>query len=102
MVDDRIIIFHFNKPFLDFLTLYNGDSTGIGWIVPGAYYQKVGPDGFKAHPIGAGPFKFVSQEVGVEMVFEAWDAYWRKVPRVKTQSSKALAGRAARRRAWRV
>ena len=92
VVDDRIIIFHFNKPFLDFLTLYNGDATGIGWIVPGAYYQKVGPDGFKAHPIGAGPFKFVSQEVGVEMVFEAWDAYWRKVPGVKTLVVKGIGG----------
>jgi peptide/nickel transport system substrate-binding protein len=92
VVDDRTIIFHFNKPFLDFMTLYNGDSTGIGWVVPAAYYQKVGPDGFKAHPIGAGPFKFVSQEVGVQMVFEAWDAYWRKTPGVKKLVVKGIGG----------
>jgi peptide/nickel transport system substrate-binding protein len=92
IVDDRTIIFHFNKPFLDFMTLYNGDSTGAGWIVPKAYYQKVGADGFKAHPIGAGPFKFVSQEVGVKMVFEAWQAYWRKTPGVKTLVVRGIGG----------
>lgn len=92
IVDDRTIIFHFNKPFLDFMTLYNGDSTGAGWIVPRGYYQKVGPDGFKAHPIGAGPFKFVSQEVGVKMVFEAWDGYWRKAPGVKTLIVRGIGG----------
>lgn len=92
IVDDRTIIFHFNKPFLDFLTLYNGDNTGIGWIVPRDYYQKVGPDGFKGHPIGAGPFKFVSQDVGVQMVFEAWDDYWRKVPGVKKLVVRGIGG----------
>src|SRR5262247_4618741 len=33
-VDDRTIIFHFKEPFVDFLDLYNGVTTGIGWIVP--------------------------------------------------------------------
>src|SRR5207245_11272530 len=84
IVDDRTIIFHFKEPFVDFLDLYNGVTTGIGWIVPKHYYEHVGRDGFKAHPIGAGPFKFVSQEAGVQMVFEAWEEYWRRSPGVKT------------------
>ena len=92
IVDDRTIVFHFNKPFLDFMTLYNGDNTGIGWVVPKDYYQKVGAEGFKTHPIGAGPFKFVSQQVGVQMVFEAWDAYWRKTPGVKRLVVKGIGG----------
>jgi peptide/nickel transport system substrate-binding protein len=84
LVDDRTIIFHFKEPFVDFLDLYNGVATGIGWIVPQHYYERVGRDGFKAHPLGAGPFKFVSQEAGVQMVFEAWEDYWRRPPGVKT------------------
>jgi peptide/nickel transport system substrate-binding protein len=92
IVDDRTIIFHFNKPFIDFMALYNGDNTGAGWVVPKAYYQKVGAEGFKAHPIGAGPFKFVSQEVGVKMVFEAWEDYWRKTPGVKTLVVRGIGG----------
>jgi peptide/nickel transport system substrate-binding protein len=83
-VDERTIIFHFKEPFVEFMDLYNGIVTGIGWIVPGHYYEKVGRDGFKAHPIGAGPFTFVRQEAGVQMVFAAWEAYWRRTPAAKT------------------
>jgi peptide/nickel transport system substrate-binding protein len=82
IVDERTIIFHFKEPFIDFMDLYNGNVTGIGWIVPGKYYEKVGADGFKQHPIGAGPFKLASQQAGTQMVFEAWDGYWRRTPGV--------------------
>jgi peptide/nickel transport system substrate-binding protein len=84
IVDDRTIIFHFKEPFVEFLDLCNGGISGIGWIVPEHYYKKVGRDGFKANPMGAGPYKFVSQEAGVQMVFEAWEQYWRRSPGVKT------------------
>ena len=82
IVDDRTIIFHFKEPFVDFLDLYNGSGSGIGWIVPRHYYGQVGKDGFKARPIGAGPFRFVSQEAGVQVSVEAWDQYWRRAPGV--------------------
>jgi peptide/nickel transport system substrate-binding protein len=96
IVDDRTIIFHFKEPFVDFLDLYNGGATGVGWIVPQHYYEQVGKDGFKAHPLGAGPFKFVSQEAGVQMVFEAWEGYWRRAPGVKTIVVKGIRDLAAR------
>ena len=57
--------------------------TGAGWIVPKKYVEKVGDDGFKKAPIGAGPYKFVSFTPGVELVLEAFDQYWRKTPMVK-------------------
>ncbi len=96
IVDDRTIIFHFKEPFVDFLDLYNGVGTGIGWIVPRHYYEQVGKDGFKARPMGAGPFKFVSQEVGVQMGFEAWQEYWRRPPGVKTITVKGIRDLTAR------
>ena len=58
-------------------------ATGAAWIVPKAYVEKVGEDGFKKAPIGAGPYKFVSFNPGVEMVLEAHERYWRKPPQVK-------------------
>ncbi|PYN81053.1 MAG: hypothetical protein DMD96_10400 [Candidatus Rokuibacteriota bacterium] len=82
--DDRTIVFHFKEPFIDFMDLYNGGVSGIGWIVPKHYYEKVGRDGFKARPIGAGPYKLVSQQAGVQMVFEAFEDYWRRSPATKT------------------
>src|SRR5919199_243718 len=82
--DNRTITFRFNAPFLDFLTIYGSPSSGAGWIVPKAYYEKVGPNGFKQQPIGAGPYRFVRQAAGNDVEFEAFTDYWRKVPNVKT------------------
>jgi len=96
VVDDRTIIFHFKQPFLEFMELYNGGVSGIGWVVPRRYYEKVGRDGFKAKPIGAGPFKFVSQQAGVQMEFEAWEDYWRRTPATKTIVVKGIRDTAAR------
>ncbi len=65
------------------MAFYATPATGAGWIVPKAYLQKVGDEGFKKAPIGAGPYKLVSFNPGVEMVLEAHDRYWRKTPNVK-------------------
>ena len=40
-------------------------------------------EGFKKAPIGAGPYRVVNIVPGVEMTLEAFEGYWRKVPRVK-------------------
>jgi peptide/nickel transport system substrate-binding protein len=82
--DDRTIKFVFKEPFLDFLILYGSPASGAGWIVPKAYYEQVGPNGFKQKPIGAGPYRFVRQQAGTEIEFEAFTEYWRKAPNVKT------------------
>ena len=37
----------------------------------------------KKHPIGLGPYKFVSHTPGVELVMEAFEGYRRKMPSVK-------------------
>jgi peptide/nickel transport system substrate-binding protein len=52
-------------------------------VVPKKYVQKVGDDGFKKAPIGAGPYKFVSFTPGIELVLEAYEGYWRKPASVK-------------------
>ncbi len=70
------------KPWPDFLTFY-AEASGAGWIVPKKYVEKVGDDGFKKAPIGAGPYKFVSFNPGVELVLEAFEEYWRKPVNVK-------------------
>ena len=74
--------FNLKTPWPDFLTFYS-NATGAGWIVPKQYVEKVGDDGFKKAPIGAGPYKFVSFNPGVELVLEAHEQYWRKTPSIK-------------------
>src|ERR1700719_615841 len=80
--DPRHVRFNLKAPWPDFLTFY-ATATGAGWIVPKKYVEKVGDDGFKKAPIGAGPYKFVSFTPGVELVLEAFEQYWRKTPSVK-------------------
>ena len=80
--DPQKVRFKLKEPWPDFLTFY-ASATGAGWIVPKKYVESVGDDGFKKAPIGAGPYKFVSFTPGQELVFEAFDQYWRKTPSVK-------------------
>jgi peptide/nickel transport system substrate-binding protein len=65
--DSRHVRFVLKQPWPDFMTFYVG-ATGAGWIVPKKYVEQVGDEGFKKHPIGAGPYKFVSFTPGQELV----------------------------------
>jgi peptide/nickel transport system substrate-binding protein len=80
--DPQHVRFQLKAPWPDFLTFY-ATASGAGWIVPKKYVEKVGDEGFEKAPVGAGPYKFVSFTPGVELVFEAFDQYWRKTPSVK-------------------
>src|SRR5204862_3297143 len=83
IVDPGRVRFRLKRPWPDFMTFYGTPATGAGWIVPKKYVEQVGDEGFKKAPIGAGPYKFVSFNPGVELVLEAFDGYWRKTPSVK-------------------
>ncbi|MGH8058797.1 MAG: ABC transporter substrate-binding protein, partial [Candidatus Entotheonellia bacterium] len=83
IVDPHLVRIHLKEPWPDFMTFYGTPSTSAGWIVPKKYLEQVGDDGFKKHPIGAGPYKFVSQKPGIELVLEAYEGYWRKVPHIQ-------------------
>src|SRR6266850_167956 len=88
--DPARVRFRLKQPWPDFMTFYGTPATGAGWIVPKKYVEKVGEEGFKKHPIGAGPYRFVSFNPGIELVLEAVDGYWRKTPSVKQVVFKAI------------
>jgi peptide/nickel transport system substrate-binding protein len=88
--------FHLHEPFPDFMTYYGTLATGAGWIVPRKYVEKVGDDGFKKQPVGLGPYKFVSYTPGIELVVEAFEGHWRKVPAVKRMVFKTVPDPTAR------
>jgi peptide/nickel transport system substrate-binding protein len=83
IVDPHRIRFRLKQPWADFMTFFGTPATGAAWIVPKKYIEKVGDDGFKKAPIGAGPYRFVSFQPGIELVLEAYEQYWRKTPSVK-------------------
>ena len=83
VVSPSRVRFTLHEPWPDFMSFYGTIVSGAGWIVPKKYVEQVGNDGFKKHPIGLGPYKFVSHTPGIELVMEAHEGYWRKRPSVK-------------------
>jgi peptide/nickel transport system substrate-binding protein len=90
VVDPLTVRFHLREPWPDFLTFYGTSATAAGLVVPKRYLGQVGDDGFKRHPVGAGPYKFVSHAPGVEVVLEAHPGYWRRVPAIKRLTMKSV------------
>jgi peptide/nickel transport system substrate-binding protein len=83
VVDAQHVRIRLKQPWPDFMTFYGTPATGAGWIVPKRYLERVGDDGFKRAPVGAGPYRFVSFTPGIELVLAANESYWRKTPSVK-------------------
>jgi len=83
VVDPQRVRIRLKQPWPDFMTFYGTPATGAAWVVPKKYVERVGDDGFKRAPVGAGPYRFVSFNPGVELVLEANEGYWRKPPSVK-------------------
>src|SRR5438128_2908656 len=83
IVDPHRVRFVLHEPWPDCMTFYGTLATSAAWIAPKKYMERVGEDGFKKAPVGLGPYKFVSNAPGVELVMEANESYWRKTPSVK-------------------
>jgi peptide/nickel transport system substrate-binding protein len=90
IVDPLTVRFQLKEPWPDFLAFYGTSATAAGIVVPKKYLTQVGDDGFRKHPIGVGPYKFVSHKPGVEVVLEAYPGYWRHVPHVKRLTMKSV------------
>ena len=80
-VNPLLVRFSFKEPFPDFLEYLLPGATTIGWVVPKKYVEKVGDAGFRKNPVGAGPYKFVEFVPGVRLVGEAFEDFWRRVPK---------------------
>ena len=96
IVDPGRVRFVLKEPWPDFMTFYGTSATGAAWIVPKKYVEKVGDDGFKKAPIGAGPYRVVSYTPGVDLTMEAFEGYWRKVPSVKRMVFRSMADETTR------
>jgi peptide/nickel transport system substrate-binding protein len=83
VIDAHRLHFVLHTPWPDFLTVYSGLASGAGWVVPKAYVERVGAEGFQQHPVGLGPYRFVRSDPGVGLVLEAYDRYWRKPPAIQ-------------------
>jgi len=71
VVDDYTVRLHFSNPWPVALQMLCHHS-----IVPKDYMEQVGTEGFVAHPIGAGPFKFVEGSLDTQVVMEHFNDYY--------------------------
>ena len=62
------------------------------WGISENYYKKVGDAGVQQHPVGTGPWKFVSRKIKEELQLEAFEDYWNKEhrPSVKYLTAKII------------
>lgn len=81
VIDDthcKAILSHVSPAFLNML------CTQMGVIISKDYYEQVGDaDGYAAHPVGTGAYKFVSRTSGEKIVLEANEDYWAGAPAIK-------------------
>ncbi len=90
VVDPAVIRFHLKEPWPDFMTFYGTSASASGLVLPRKYFEQVGADGFRQRPVGAGPYKFVSQRPGVDVTLEAFPGYWRHPPYIKRLTLKSV------------
>lgn len=73
--DDFTVVFHLKQPFATLL--WNLSDGAIGIVPYGS------GDEAASHPVGSGPFRFVSAEQDKEVVIERNDDYWGDKPHLK-------------------
>jgi peptide/nickel transport system substrate-binding protein len=74
-VDDYTVRFHLSAPWPPAMQLFVHQQ-----IVPKAYLESVGTQGFVENLVGAGPFRFVEGQIDDQIVMERFDAYWGGAP----------------------
>jgi ABC-type transport system substrate-binding protein len=73
--DDATVIFHLSQPYASLLTSMVSPEIGIVPRGSGAEMAQ--------HPIGTGPFRFVSATTDEEIVLERNDNYFRGAPKIE-------------------
>jgi peptide/nickel transport system substrate-binding protein len=74
-VDDYTVKFNFSGVWPPAMQLLVHQQ-----IVPKAYIEEVGTQGFVEKPIGTGPFMFVEGQIDDQIVMERFDDYWGGAP----------------------
>jgi peptide/nickel transport system substrate-binding protein len=77
-------------------TIFKWMSFLTGYVLPKAYIETVGEDGFEAAPIGSGPYMVEKYERNAFIRLKAYDGYWGSAPEFKSVTIKFVTDAAAR------
>ncbi|MBX3569679.1 MAG: peptide ABC transporter substrate-binding protein [Rhizobiaceae bacterium] len=77
-------------------TIFKWMSFLTGYVLPKAYYEKVGAEGFEAKPIGTGPYMVEKYERNAFVQLKANPNYWGGKPDFETVTIKFVTDAASR------
>jgi peptide/nickel transport system substrate-binding protein len=83
--DPYTVVIHLKQPAIFLPWNFSCAVGNEGMILPKAYFQRLGADGFAKAPIGSGPYKVVKNAIGASLQLEALERHWAEgVPKFKT------------------
>ena len=85
IVDDYTIKVYTSSVYAPFL-----ESMASMFIASKDYYDEAGEEKFAQEPVGCGPYKWVSHEIGNKAELEAYDDYYRGAPTIKNVTFKVI------------
>lgn len=83
VIDDLTVVVRTKTPFAPLLTFLTNARTGTQ-ILPRKAFEAMGAEAFARKPVGTGPYKLASWDVGSGLKIEANEAYFGGAPTIKT------------------
>ena len=80
IIDPLTVRMHTDGPKPHFWSLLTRAVFQGGQIMPKDYIESVGDDGFRAEPVGSGPWMYAGHSVGDYFQYEAFDKSHRGIP----------------------
>jgi peptide/nickel transport system substrate-binding protein len=74
--DPLTVELHFSRPYPSVANAF--PVSNINWIASPAALERLGEEQFKITPVGAGPFKVVSNQLSSRLVLERNPEYWQE------------------------
>jgi peptide/nickel transport system substrate-binding protein len=75
-LDEHTVVLHFSQPYGPAINSF--PATSLNWIASTAALGKMGPTEFRVKPVGAGPFRVVSNQFSTKLVLERNPLYWQE------------------------
>lgn len=89
--DARTVSLRFTQPYAAVINAF--PVSNVNWIASPTALKKVGEEGFKIKPVGAGPFKVVSNQLSSELVLERNPDYFKDgLPYLDRLTFKSIGG----------
>jgi peptide/nickel transport system substrate-binding protein len=74
--DEHTVVLHFSQPYP--AAIHSLPGVNLNWIVSPTALRKLGETEFRVKPVGAGPFRVVSNQLSSKLVLERNPLYWEK------------------------